>query len=110
MKPQSYTPGAISSGNASAAARASGRGAVPMDAVGQATSAISARWRAAASPGWAKTNDAPRSVSANVAGATSRHFAQSMHESSTKNGPGTFSGSLRAATATPHRSKRRRSR
>src|SRR5207249_9681119 len=42
----------------------------------------------------------PRRDSANVAGAIDQHVPQSMQVSSTKNGPGTFSGSRFSALAT----------
>src|SRR6266851_2723501 len=68
---------------------------VPIDAVGQATSAIIARCRCSSLAGCWKTKERPpKRDSANVCGATCRQRSQSMQVLSTKNRPGTFSGSL----------------
>ena len=51
MKPQKETFSATGSGNAAIPGRASWRETVPIEPVGQATSAISARRRSASTPG-----------------------------------------------------------
>ena len=82
MKPQKETFPSIVSGNARTPAEASVFETVPIEAVGQATSAMSARRRPAASPGWARTKEWP-DPSSKTAGAMRRQVSQSMQLEST---------------------------
>ncbi len=96
----SSRPGSSGSGRARAAARASSLRVVPIDEVGQVTSAISARWRPASSSGWRCTYEVSRSsLRANDAGASWRQRSQSMQLASTKKSPATFSGNRSASLA-----------
>ncbi len=71
-----------------------------MDAVGQATSAISARRRSSGEPGCWRTKERLSSPPPKVPGAMRRQVSQAMQVSSTKMSPGTFSGTARASRAT----------
>ncbi len=82
MNPQKETFSAMGSGYARTPGVASVREAVPIEAVGHATRAMSARRRSSGVLGWAATNEWP-SPSAKTSGATRRQVSQSMHERST---------------------------
>jgi len=82
VKPQNETFSSTVSGKAAAAAAAPAGLEAPIDPVGQATSAMSARRRAWRVPGWARTNECP-SPSSKTAGAIRRQASQSMQVRST---------------------------
>ncbi len=82
MKPQNETFSSTVSGNAAAPAEAFSERAVPIDAVGQATRAMSARRRSSGVAGWEWTKEWPGPCS-NTAGAIRRQVSQSMHVRST---------------------------
>ena len=82
MKPQKETFPSTVSGKAAAASDAFVRETVPMEDVGQATSAIRARLRPASSEGCARTNECPR-PSSKTSGAMRRQASQSMQVRST---------------------------
>jgi hypothetical protein len=70
-------------GSARAAARTSTFERLPMEAVGQLTSAMRARRCSSGLRGWARTHAVPRPESPKVAGASVRQVSQSMQLSST---------------------------
>jgi hypothetical protein len=82
VKPQKDTFSSTVSGNAAAASEAFVRRTVPIDAVGHATSAISARRVLSGDSGCVPTYEWP-SPGAKTSGAIRRHVSQSMHVRST---------------------------
>jgi hypothetical protein len=75
--------------------------------IAQATSAISDLLRSSSEAGWRATKDSSRGERAKTDGSMCRHTAQSMQVSSTKNGPGAFSGRRAARRAMSHYAGRR---